>query len=417
MSQVAPSPLLAPIDLRTIRAQFPALSQDMVFLENAGGSQAPRQVADAVYDYLTRTNVQVGGEYDTSKTCSRIIADAHAFMNTFFNGHGVGLPIFGSSCTTLMLRLAGMYGDAIDATRDEIIVSEAGHEANIGPWLRLKDRGYTIKWWEADSESGRCSLDQLRDLLSERTRIVALPHVSNILGEIIDVKSAIEIAHEFGARVVLDSVAYAPHRALDVKRLGADWCVVSVYKMFGPHIGALWGKREAFAELRGTNHFYMAEDHVPQKFEPGGAGYELCGGLLGLARYLKLLAGRSNDSPITRDALVAAFDRMTELEMPLQRWIMDWLGGLKGVRIIGPDHAEASRVPTVSFVHERRQPLELARAAAGSRIGIKSGHMSSYRLCQRMGIDVREGVVRVSAVHYNEIAELEKLRDAFAGII
>jgi selenocysteine lyase/cysteine desulfurase len=254
-----------------------------------------------------------------------------------------------------------------------------------------------------------CRLEELQALLNDRTRIVAFPHVSNLLGEIVDVAAITKLAHAAGARVVVDGVAYAPHRAMDVKAWGVDWYAYSTYKVYGPHMGAMFGRDEAIAELTGPNHFFIPRDAVPYKFELGGASHEGCAGLLALREYLNVLASCERTEQINRATVDAAFEIMTSCELPLQRRLIDWLRSRRDVRIIGPAHGEASRVATVSFVHDRLTPREVAAAAHAQDIGMRSGHMYAYRLCEALGIDVGEGVVRISAVHYNTIDEIERL--------
>lgn len=410
------------IDIESIRSQFPALAGSTVFLENAGGSQVPRVVADRMQDYMLSTYVQLGAPYELSATCTRIVDEAHDFANTLMNGGGVGQAILGASSTHLCNMLADCYADVLEPG-DEIVISEAGHETNIGCWVRLAERwpDITIRWWRIDDEMHTCPLESLDEVLSERTRIVALPHVSNLLGEIVDLKPIVDRAHSVGARVVADGVAYAPHRAIDVKAWDVDWYVFSAYKVYGPHIGVLFGKDEAIAELTGPNHFFISKDSIPAKLEPGGVSHEACAGLLGVREYLRFLAsaGESSRDAVRadRNAIVAAFDVMARCEQPLIEQIMTFLNDTPGVRIIGPGHVNTSRVGTISFVHDSHRASTIAQTVCERDIGIRNGHMYAYRLCEALKIDPVEGVVRVSLVHYNSGQDIERvisdLNDAF----
>lgn len=393
-----------------IRAQFPALASDTIFLENAGGSQVPRCVADATRDYMLESYVNLAAGYAKSDIATRTVGQAHDFINLLMNGQNVGKVILGPSSTQLVYMLASCYADVL-TPGDEIVVAQTGHEANIGPWMRLAERmpGLKVRMWAVERDSMSCRLEDLQSLLTTRTRLVTFPHVSNLLGEIIDVEAVTRMAHAAGARVVVDGVAYAPHRAMDVARWGVDWYFYSTYKVYGPHMGAMFGRDDAIAQLTGPNHFFIPREQVPYKFEVGGASHEGCAGLLALRGYLNVLAGEEPLRTMDRATIEAAFEIMTNCELPLQRRLIDWLRSRSDVRIIGPAHGEATRIATISFLHDRLSPRKVAEPALERNIGLRTGHMYAYRLCEGLGIGVREGVVRVSAVHYNTVDEIDRL--------
>ncbi len=403
-------------DVESIRRLFPGLESDTVLLENAGGSQVPVFVADAIRDHLLHDYVQLGAGYPASDRATATVERAHRFLDRYVNGEGIGRVILGSSCTSLMHVLAHAIAPTIEAG-DEIVVCEQGHEANIGCWLELEARGAVIRWWTADPETGSLDLDSLRGVLSDRTRYVAFPHVSNLLGEIVDVEAATRLVHEAGGRVIVDGVAYAPHRAIDVRAWNVDYYAWSTYKVYGPHMGGLFARHDALADLEGPNHFFIPRDEIPYKFELGGASHEGCAGICGLARLLAILAG--NEEPATDIAetcdfemVRTAFETMTALEAPVQARLLERLDCHDSVKIIGPSSADTRiRVSTVSMLHDTLAPDRIVEIAHSANIGIRHGHMYAYRLCQRMGIPVHLGVVRISAVHYNTVAEVDRLCD------
>ncbi|MAC18642.1 MAG: cysteine desulfurase-like protein [Phycisphaerae bacterium] len=405
------------MNIEQIRRHYPALSGDTVLLENAGGSQVPTSVADAIRDHLLQDYCQLGAGYPASDRATATVERAHRFMDRFVNGEGLGRVVLGSSCTSLMHVLAHAIGRTIEPG-DEIVVCEQGHEANIGCWTELERLGAVVRWWTVDHETGSLSLKDLDAVLSNRTRIVAFPHVSNLLGEIVDVKGATELAHRHGAKVVVDGVAYAPHRAIDVRRWNVDFYAWSTYKVYGPHMGALFGRFDAFEGLQGPNHFFIPDDELPYKFELGGASHEGCAGLCALAPILGELAGHGNSKEIdaencSYEIVEKAFETMTALESPLQAHLLERLRRHEQVRIIGPTAPEISaRVSTISFLHFQRDSEEIVAAARNADVGIRHGHMYAYRLCKAMGIDLQSGVVRVSAVHYNTMSEIDRLMDA-----
>lgn len=382
-------------------------------MDNAGGSQVPLSVIDAVRDYMLTSYVQTGADYPASKRATKNLSDAHDVVNTIMGGEGVGRSILGGSSSVLCRMLADCYGDALQPG-DEIIVAENGHEANVGPWMNLAKLGLEVKLWGADPVSGICQLETLQSLLSSKTKVVAMVHTSNILGQVENIAPCIEAAHQLGARVVVDGVAYAPHLPVNVAEWDADWYVFSCYKVFGPHIGAMFGKHDAYAELKGPNHYFLPNDYLPGKFELGSANHESCAGLNGLKPYLQLLSGSSEFS---RKCILDAWKVMEDLEQPLTAKFLDFLRSKPQVKVIGSTESGPQRLPTISFLHSSRTTKEIADAADSAGIGIKWGNFYSVRLLERLGINATSGVARVSFAHYNTCDEVDLLIKALEPIL
>jgi len=392
-----------------IRSAFPALAGETVFLENAGGSQVPAVVADGIRDYMVSSYVQLGAGYGLSQEATKLVDEAHDFVRLLFNGSD-GEVILGPSTSALLQMLSTSYSKVL-SPGDEVVVAQIGHEANIGPWKKLECFGIELKWWEMDTGDFTSPLESLEELLNDRTALVAFPHVSNLLGEILDVPAITEIAHRAGARVVVDGVAYAPHRAMDVTAWDVDFYAYSTYKVYGPHMAAMWASRDALSELQGPNHFFIPDDEVSYKFELGGVSHEGCAGILGLRDYLGSLAGEGESCALDRMAVEHAFDLMTACELPLQARLVEYLQSRSNVRIIGPNHSGPKRVGTISFVHDSKTSREITEVIDQSDIAIRHGHMYAYHLCEALGMDPEDGVVRVSLVHYNTPGEIERLID------
>jgi cysteine desulfurase family protein (TIGR01976 family) len=391
----------------SIRSAFPALAGATVFLENAGGSQVPRVVADRVRDYMLGSYVQLGAGYPLSQRATALVDEAHEFVRLLFNG-GDGEVVLGPSTSSLLQMLATSYSEVLEPGA-EIVVAEIGHEANIGPWKKIAGRGIELRWWKMDAEDCSSPLDRLEGLLTDRTALVAFPHVSNLLGGILDVAAVAEIAHRRGARVVVDGVAYAPHRAMDVDAWGVDFYAFSTYKVYGPHMAAMWASREALAGLEGPNHFFIPDAELPYKFELGGACHEGCAGILGLRDYLAFLAGVPESAALDRAVVERAFEIMTVCELAPQARLLNYLQSRSDVRIIGPVEHDSSRVGTISFVHEQKTSREITEVVDGSEVAIRHGHMYAYHLVEALGRDPEDGVVRVSLVHYNTPDEIDRL--------
>jgi len=392
-------------DRERIRAQFPALAGNTVYLENAGGSQVPAVVADSIRDYMLTSYVQLGAGYPLSHRATELVDEAHDFVRLMMNGKD-GEVILGPSTSALLKMLAVSYAQVLKPG-SEIIVAQTGHEANVGPWKMLDRHGFTLRWWEMDPANCTCSLSDLENLLSDRTALVAFPHVSNLLGEIVDIEAITSLTHAAGARVVVDGVAYAPHRAMDVSAWNVDWYAYSTYKVYGPHMAA----------LPGPNHFFVPDEELPYKFELGGANHEGCAGICGLRDYLATLIGEADPRALDRAAIEQAFGIMTACELPLQARLIEYLRSRDDVRIIGPTDDGDSRVGTISFVHDSKSSAEITAAVDRSGIGIRHGHMYAYHLCEAAGLDPEDGVVRTSLVHYNTPEEIERLIEVFQEVL
>jgi cysteine desulfurase family protein (TIGR01976 family) len=398
-----------------LRAQFPSLQLPVTFMENAGGSQLPGVVIDAVQDYMRTCFVQHGAPYAISQRATQFADDAHAFTLRLFGGEGAGHAIIGPSTSVLCQTLAQAYAPKL-AERPEVIIAECGHEANVGPWTRI---GANVRWWKVNPETQRCEFEDLRTLLSEKTLVVALPHVSNILGEVTDLGPIVEAAHAVGAKVVVDGVAYAPHRLMEVADWNVDWYLFSHYKVYAPHSAALFGRFEAFEGLVGPNHFFVRSDDIPYKFELGGVNHEAMAGIVALQRYVNLAAGVTDmalPNSATRDAVVKAFGLFTALELPLQKQLLDFLANEPDVRVVGPVESGLDRVPTISFLHKKVTPPEVSAHLSANGIAMRHGHMYSYRLLEALGIAPDPGVVRISLVHTNTTEEVSRLIDTLKEI-
>lgn len=389
-------------DTAAVRGKFPALAEPFAFLENAGGSQVPECVIAAYRSFMTSSYVQTTAGYPASDRATALVEEAHEFTNVLLGGLRVGLTALGASTSALLQTLAHSLSHRL-GPGDEVVVSVANHEANAGPWARLERLGVQVRWWGIDPDAGVPTLDGLRAVLTDRTRLVAFPHTSNLLGDVAPVAETCALARDAGARTVVDGVAFASHGLVDVEALGADFYAYSCYKVYGPHMAVLFGRDEAWAEVEGPNHFFVGRDELPRKFELGCLPYESLAAVVALREYLGFLAGTGW---MGRATVVAAYARMSELEAPVLARFTDYLLSKPGVRLLGP---RQGRVPTWSFLSPRAPADAIARAAHAAGVGIRHGHMYSYRLCESLGIPVEPGVVRASAVHYNTVEEVERL--------
>lgn len=273
--------------------------------------------------------------------------------------------------------------------------------------MKIRNWKVNTKTWET------CPLENLIPLLNSNTRLVAFPHVSNILGEVVDAKRFVyEIKSRFPRILVcIDGVAFAPHGVIDVKDIRCDWYVYSIYKVFGP----LFGKHEALEELTGPNHFFIGKDDIPYKFELGGPCHELCAGRLGLKPYLLELANRDPTDVVDREVIVQAFETIKRLEEPLIRKMFEFLRKCENVTVYSSD--SLTKCPTISFTHATISSADIVAHLHKSKIACRNGHMYAYDLvCKSMGLTL-DGVVRISLVHYNTIEEVDRIINSLSSIL
>lgn len=400
---------MALLDLDYVRSFFPALNKSWTYMDNAGGTQTAVQVADRIRDYLLNTNVQLGASYDVSGWSGARVDEAHTKWKNVINASYPSEIAFGSSTTMLLQSLSRSLVQQLNPG-DEIIVTNCDHEANIGPWLRLQEKGIKVKSWNLNPATFQLDLESLAKLMTVKTKLVAFTHVSNILGTINPVKEITQFVHDRGAMVCVDGVAFAPHRLVDVKDLDVDFYVFSLYKVYGPHYALLYGKQKHFEKLPGINHFFI--DEIPYNIQPGNVNYELTYGLLGITDYYEKLY-----ESISENNTLSYFEQLSEVfhqfelhEELLSKRLLDYLLRKPGIRIIGEKKADKEiRVPTVSFVVEGRKSSEITLKIDHAKIGIRYGDFYARRLIDSLGLSEIDGVVRVSLVHYNTLEEVDKL--------
>ncbi|MCJ8145252.1 cysteine desulfurase-like protein [Ancylobacter sp. A5.8] len=393
------------LDLAFARAQFPALADGFAYMDNAGGSLVLRQVAERVSEYLLTTSVQTGASYAQSQRATTRLATARARIALMIGANRPEEVILGPSTTVLCQNLARALLPQLKPG-DEIVVTDFDHESNIGPWRWLERFGVVIREWKIDRESFEIDLGDLDALLNERTRLVAVTHASNILGTINPIAEIARRVHAAGAKIIVDAVAYAPHRLVDVAGWDVDYYVFSFYKTYGPHFAVMYGKYELLLGLDTLYHYFYTADKVPAKLEPGNTNYELAWGSAGIVDYLDALGGGGGD----RAAIIRAFDDIAAQEEALSARLLDFLNARNDVRVIGrTDSARERRVPTIAFKVEGADSAALVHKIDRAGIGIRHGDFHSRRLVEALGLAGDGGVVRVSLVHYNTLEEVDRL--------
>ncbi|MBN1315004.1 MAG: cysteine desulfurase-like protein [Anaerolineales bacterium] len=418
-------------DVNEIRAQFPALAQvhsnknPVVFLDNPGGTQVHQSVVEAMADYLLHHNANHGGAFATSRRSDAILDEAHTAVADMLNASSADEIVFGPNMTTLTLDVSRALAREI-GPGDEIVVTRMDHDANISPWLFVaEDRGATVRWADFDVEDYTLDMAALRGLINEKTKIVAVGYASNALGTVNDVATIVGWAHKAGALVFVDAVQYAPHGPIDVQALDCDLLAISAYKIFGNHLGALYGKYDLLDRLQAYK-VRPAPNDPPGKYETGTQNHEGIAGTLAAVNYLTEIGekygqeyeGRFSDLTGRRLHLKTGMTVLREYDHILSAAILDELESLPGVRIHGiTDRGRLTeRVPTVSFTWEDRHPRDIAVALGEQGIFCWDGNYYAVEVTTRLGLEAKGGMVRIGAVHYNTVDEIRRLGDALRGM-
>ena len=399
----------ATLDVDFVRSQFPMLGE-WAMLENAGGTLVPRAVIERVTDYMTRCQVQPGASFGPSAEAARRMDESHKLMAAMINADPEEVMV-GISTTMNMYLLSHAVAHWF-REGDALVVTNLDHEANNGAWRRLAERGVEIREWAIDPATAELEVHDLDELLADgKVRLVCFTQTSNITGGIHDVKALVARIHAAGALACVDAVAYAPHRALDVRELDVDFYACSLYKLYGPHVALLYGKRRHLLEARGQNHFFIGEGQIPLKLNPGGPNHEFTASLSGITAYFDAVHAHhfpgSNADLHTR--MREVFGLVTAHEEALAARFLDFCNARPEVRVIGratPDGRQ--RVPTFSLVVTGRDSGDFPEAALAEKVGIRSGDFYARRAVDALGLAARGGVVRVSMVHYNTLEEVDR---------
>lgn len=418
------------LDVTFVRAQFPSLQASgnapapAGFFENAGGSFAPQAVIDRWVDYMKYYKAQPYGPYPAALRGAELIEQATIRMAEFI-GADADEVVLGHSTTLNLAMLALALRPGLQAG-DEIIVSQQDHESNVSPWRKLAEFGVVIREWPLDPVTGLLSLETLAEMLNGKTRWVCFPHSSNIVGAVNDVAAAVQLAHAAGARVLVDGVSYAPHHAVDVKALGVDAYACSLYKIFGPHLGLLYVRRELHDALANQSLEFLpalyrkftqpgAPNALRVKLNPGLVNHEEAVAALGIADYFDALYAHhfQAEQPAFGQRVKAVFGLIQQHEAELSRAWMEYVNARPQLGLIGPAiHNTEQRSPTWSLRVEGYEPLAVGRALGERGFATQAGSFYAWRCLQALGIDPARGVLRISAAHFNTVEEITALGTA-----
>lgn len=413
--------LVSILDLDWVRAQFPALKQEVngspvIFLDGPAGTQVPLGVMEAMRDYLVQSNANSHGAFATSFRTDQTISEARAALADLLGCEAAEI-VCGPNMTTLTFALSRALGREL-RPGDEVVVTRLDHDANVAPWRALEERGAVIR--EVDFNVDDCTLDMadLGQQINMRTRVVAVGQASNAVGTINDVAEVVRLAHRVGALAFIDAVHYAPHGFIDVRALDCDFLLCSPYKFFGPHQGVLYGKREHLARLR-PYKVRPCSDEVPDRWETGTKCHEALAGVTAAIDYLAELGRRAQPGATTRRAqLAAAYAAIQTYERDLVRHLIAGLVKIPGLAFYGiKDPARfAWRVPTVAVRIAGHTPRELAAYLGERGIFTWDGNYYALSVTERLGVESSGGMLRIGLVHYNTAEEVNRFLEVLCAL-
>lgn len=392
-------------DLAMLRSQFPALERrhgghPVAYFDGPGGTQVPRAVVHAMENYLYHHNANTHWPYPTSEETDALIAGARSALADFLGATPSEIA-FGANMTSLTFHLARGLGRGW-RPGEKVVITELDHHANVAPWRALeRDRGITVLAAPLLVGTGQLDWARLEELLAQKPRLLAIGAASNALGTITDVARAVTMARAAGALTFVDAVHYAPHELVDVSKLGCDFLACSAYKFYGPHIGILFGRKEALQGVE-VPKLAPAPDSAPERVETGTLNHE---GIVGAAAAVDFLASIGLGET-RRDRLASTFAALHTQGLTLLRRMWEGLSAIAGVTLYGP-RPGLPRTPTVAFTVAGRPADAVARHLAERGVFVSSGDFYASTVVQRLGL--KDGLVRAGCACYTTEEEVERL--------
>ena len=409
MSSPASDPCEVAFDVSAVRAAYPALEDGYAYLDGAAGTQVPRAVIDAVAQTYGSGIGNVGGAFPASHRADGVVAECRRAVADLVGGDPGGV-VLGPNMTTLTYRLA--YALASTWTPgDEVVVSRLDHDANVRPWVHAAARaGAAVRWAEVDLATGELPAAQYDELISDRTRLVAVTAASNVLGTRPDVAAIAAKAHAAGALVYVDGVHATPHTPVDVDALGADFYATSAYKWCGPHLGFVIARRDVLEPLR-PDKLMPSPNEVPDRFEQGTSPFADLAGTTAAVEHLSRLDPAATGT--RRARLLASMAAAEEYEQAL---FADLLHGLSAMPQVTTYGKAARRTATAYFTVAGFTPGQVAARLAADGVNVWHGHNYAWELTGALGLRDAGGAVRAGLVHYNDRSDVDRLLAGVAAL-
>lgn len=405
---------MAPLlDLAFVRSQFPAFKEPSLsgqaFFDNAGGSYACKAVIDHLDQYYRETKLQPYHLHPAAQKAGAQMDLAYKRLASYLNVEASEVHL-GPSTSQNTYVLAQAFGKILKEG-DEVIVTNQDHEANIGVWRALSSRGVVIKEWRVDSKTGSLNTNDLEQLFTKRTKLLAFTHCSNVVAEINPVAEICARARAANVMTLVDGVSFAGHGLPDIDALGADIYLFSLYKAYGTHLGVMV-IRNAIADKLGNQAHYFNEAYRQKWFVPAGPDHAQVAASRGVLDYFDALHDYHFDEGAS--ALEKAQRVRTlfhDAEQVLLVKLLKYIDQHPKLTLLGPTDP-LKRAATVAIIPKGQTPQELAQKLVDQGIICGAGHFYAVRLLEAMGVDSNTGVVRLSFVHYTQPEEIDQLIQA-----
>jgi cysteine desulfurase family protein (TIGR01976 family) len=389
------------LDVARLRASFPALDQGVAYFDGPGGTQVPREVAQAVANTLTSGIANRGSVTSAERRADAVVNGARSAVADLLGCTPEGV-VFARSMTQGTYDLARALAKRW-RPGDEVVVTRLDHDANIRPWVQAAEAvGATVRWVEFDKETAELSVDDVRAELSSRTRLVAVTGASNVLGTRPDIPAIADAVHEVGALLHVDGVHLTPHTATDVEDLGADFYACSPYKFLGPHLGVLAASPALLEELL-PDKLLPSSNAVPERFELGTLPYELLAGTTAAVDFIAAQAASTAQERRTR--VLESMRAIEEHEERLFARMLDALGSVDAVTLHG---SPKRRTPTVLFTVSGHSPAEVYQALADRGVNAPASHFYAIEAVRWVGLG-DAGAVRAGLAPYTDDDDVDRL--------
>lgn len=398
-------------DVARVRACYPALGDGWAYLDGAAGTQVPQAVIDAESAAYSAGIGNHGGWFAASHRSDEHTAAARAGVADLVGAPSPDGVALGPSTTALTYRFAEGLAKTW-AEGDEVIVTRLDHDANVRPWVQAAARvGATVRWADPELPDLELPAETVKDLITDRTKLVAITAASNVVGTRPEVRAVADAAHAVGAIVYVDGVHATPHVPVDVVELGADLYATSSYKWSGPHLAAVVGD-PALLDTIHPDKLASSPEEVPERFERGTNPFAQHAGLAAAVDHLAGLSGTPADRP-RRERLLDSMSAVAEHEAELLRRLVDGIGAMAHVRRFG---APARLAPTVWFRVADLTPDEVAQRCASAGINVWSGHNYAWELAGLLGIRDSGSAVRASLSCYSTAEDVDRLLTVLAEL-
>ena len=400
--------------IEEVRKMFPALKrvhngQQVVYFDGPGGSQFLESSITAISQYMRIGVANLHGNFPTSQETEALIQKAKEDIAVLFNAQANEIA-FGPNATTMMFHTSRALANQWEAG-DEIILTELEHHSNNDSWRRAaEDRGVIVKYIPLNTESLELELDKLDDLISPKTKLIAVGHASNCVGTITDIKAVSAKAKEVGALVAVDSVHSIPHMYVDMQELGIDMLFSSAYKFFASHVGMAVIRKELFESLD-IYKVVPAPGGVPDRLEIGTQNHE---GIPAVSEAIHFIA-RLGEGETLKEQLISGYHAIEVYENMLAEKIRDGLAEIPGIKLY---QSNKKKTPTIAFRAEGISPIDFCtRMCKEHSVFIAEGHFYALTLVERLGIDQTGGFIRAGIAPYNTIEEVERFLNAVKQIM